>query len=134
MNEFDFVKGYADDAGCDVILKKDVIFNPQETQVIDLEVTATPKENTMGFLCSRTSAAKKGLIVAMCPIDPNYNGTIHAIVHNVSNDTIIYYAGEAFCQLVFVPILTNVVNAKIKKEGKRSSGNFGSTGGDGRMK
>ena len=29
MQEFDFVKGYADDAGCDVILKKNVIFNPQ---------------------------------------------------------------------------------------------------------
>lgn len=132
--EFDFVKGYMNDAGCDVILKEKAVFQPHSTTKIDLKVVATPKENQMGFLCSRTSAAAKGLIVAMCPIDPDYCGTITAIVHNVSDNVVTYDAGDAFCQLLFTPIITDVVNASVKKPGKRTVGKLGSTGGDGNVR
>ena len=123
-----FVKGYADDAGCDVILSHNALFMPMSTTKFDLEVQVTPSENEMSFLCSRTSAAAKGLIVAMCPIDPNFNGTVTAIVHNLSNDIIEYKKGEAFCQVVTTPIKHIVKDAYVKKEGKRSSGKLGSTG------
>lgn len=127
--EHNFVKGYKDDAGTDVILKEDVTFMPMSTTKYDLKVQMIPKENEMGFLCSRTSAAAKGLIVAMCPIDPNFNGTVTAIVHNVSNNIITYRKGESFCQAVFTPILQNLNDkAFIKKEGKRGDGKLGSTG------
>lgn len=126
-SDIDFVKGYVDDAGCDVILKENVVFMPMSTTKIDLRVNVTPKENEMSFLCSRTSAAAKGLIVAMCPIDPNFTGTITAIVHNLSNDIIKYSKGEAFCQVVTTPI-KHILQAGIKKEGKRSDGKLGSTG------
>lgn len=125
--EHKFVKGYYDDAGSDVILTEKVTFMPMTTTKIDLKVQVTPKENEMGFLCSRTSAAAKGLIVAMCPIDPNFNGNVTAIVHNISNNIIEYYKGEAFCQVVKTPFVNNT-NVFIKKEGKRSSGKLGSTG------
>lgn len=124
-----FCKGYKFDAGYDVILKDKVIFRPHSTTIIDLGVVFTPNENEMGFLCSRTSAAAKGLIVSQCPIDTDYNGTINAIVHNVSNDNVIYDKGESFCQLVVTPIiLPQNIDCIIKKEGRRSSGKFGSTG------
>ena len=128
-----FIKGYKYDAGYDIILDKDIVFEPHSTKVIDLGIIFTPKENEMGFVCSRTSAAAKGLIVSQCPIDTDFNGTISAIVHNVSNNTIEYKEGEAFCQLVVTPIiLPENIDCKIKKEGRRGSGKFGSTGGDGR--
>ena len=82
----------------------------------------------MAILCSRSSAAAKGLIVAMCPIDPNYTGEVLAIVHNVSNSVIKYKQGEAFCQVVTIPFNKTDVNTVVKKEGKRSDGNLGSTG------
>ena len=123
-----FVKGYKDDAGCDVILEHNAVFMPMSTTKFDLGVQVTPSENEMSFLCSRTSAAAKGLIVAMCPIDPNFNGTVTAIVHNLSNDIIEYKKGEAFCQVVTTPIKHIVKDAYVKKEGKRSSGKLGSTG------
>lgn len=125
--EHKFVKGYYDDAGSDVILTEKVTFMPMTTTKIDLKVQVTPKENEMGFLCSRTSAAAKGLIVAMCPIDPNFNGNVTAIVHNISNSIVEYNKGEAFCQVVQTPFVNNT-NVFIKKEGKRSSGKLGSTG------
>lgn len=124
-----FVKGYEADAGIDVILDKGVMFTPLSTTKINLNITWTPEESTMAFLCARTSAANKGLVVAMCPIDPNYSGEVVAIVHNVSNNLIEYKKGEAFCQLVSVPTLTYVSDdVLIKNDGKRTDGKLGSTG------
>lgn len=124
-----FVKGYKEDAGIDVCLQEDVTFMPMSSQSFGLKINVTPKEGEMAILCSRTSAASKGLIVAMCPIDPNYTGEVVAIVHNVSNSIINYKKGEAFCQLVTIPFNEQAVkDVYIKKEGKRTDGKLGSTG------
>ena len=124
-----FVKGYKEDAGIDVCLQEDVTFMPMSSQSFGLKINVTPKEGEMAILCSRTSAASKGLIVAMCPIDPNYTGEVVAIVHNISNSIISYKKGEAFCQIVTIPFgQTNVDGVVIKKEGKRTDGKLGSTG------
>lgn len=130
-SHFRWSKGYEADAGVDVILTDDVLFMPLSTNKIDLKVVVTPDEGTMSFLCSRTSAANKGLVVAMCPIDPNFNGTITAIVHNVSDDVIIYEKGESFCQLVTVPLTNSNIDEDTlytKNYGKRGYGKLGSTG------
>ena len=122
-----FVKGYAEDAGTDVTLKEDVTFLPMSTQTVRLHVCVTPHEGELAYLCARTSAAAKGLCVAMCPIDPNYCGEVLAIVHNVSNDIIEYKAGEAFCQVVSMPFTNLVIPDKIKKVGTRTDSNRGGT-------
>lgn len=124
-----FVKGYAADAGVDILLTEDVVFLPMSTTTINLKVHITPEEGTMSFLCARTSAANKGLSVATCPIDANYTGEVLAIVHNTSNDIIKYKAGESFCQYVTCKI--NVADVPCKKEGKRSTSNLGGTGNAG---
>ena len=124
-----FVKGYAADAGVDIMLNEDVIFLPMSTTTVNLKVHITPEEGTMSFLCARTSAANKGLSVATCPIDANYTGEVLAIVHNTSNDIIKYKAGESFCQYVTCKI--NVADVPCKKEGKRSTSNLGGTGNAG---
>lgn len=120
-----FVKGYAADAGVDILLTEDVVFLPMSTTTVNLKVHITPEEGTMSFLCARTSAANKGLSVATCPIDANYTGEVLAIVHNTSNNIIKYKAGESFCQYVTCKI--NVADVPCKKEGKRSTSNLGGT-------
>lgn len=120
-----FQKGYKDDAGVDIILDKDMTFMPMSTTTIDLDVQITPDVNEMAFLCARTSAATRGLYVAMCPIDPNYTGNVSAIVHNLSNEIITYKKGESFCQYVKSKIVTE--DAPCKKQGKRSDSKFGGT-------
>lgn len=119
-------KGYMADAGMDVILHKDVIFRPLETTIVELELQLDLPEYHMGMLIARTSAAKQGLVVAMCPIDPHYNGKVNAIVHNVSQNTVQYKKGESFCQLVIVPFIT-IDEVPHRKDGIRSDGKFGST-------
>ena len=126
-----FTKGYLNDAGVDIILEHDVEFLPHSTTAIELNVTVTPNINEMAVLCARTSAAIKGLNVAMCPIDSNYNGKITAIVHNISNGLITYKKGQAFCQWVGIK-LANIAdvsdNIVIKNKGIRQNGKLGSTG------
>lgn len=124
----EYMKGYKDDAGMDIICKKKYTFLPMSTTTVDLEVKYVPKEGEMGLLCARTSAANKGLSVAMCPIDPGYTGNIFAIVHNVSNDIIEYDQGESFAQLIVVKFeQPDNLDVTIKKQGKRTDSNFGGT-------
>ena len=125
-----FAKGYLADAGTDIRLDRDVTILPMSTLSVDLNVNVIPKEGEMGVLCARTSAAAKGICVAMCPIDANYTGNVTAIVHNVSNQVITYKKNESFCQVVMIPInkFETKENFMIKKLGKRSDGKMGSTG------
>lgn len=122
------IKGYKKDAGADIVLEHDVSFPPLATTVVNLNIRITPVSNEVGFLFARTSAAKDGLVVNSCPIDPDYTGDVYAIVHNVSNKEVTYKAGSAFCQIVMMPFHCNV-DVPFKKMGDRSNGNFGSTGG-----
>lgn len=119
-------KGYMEDAGADIILSEPVIFKSHKMTVVDLGAICTPAPECMGYLVARTSAAKKGLMVQSCPIDSYYEGPVHAIVYNASDEDIVYKEDEAFCQLVIVPIKT-IRNVPCKREGRRSDSCFGGT-------
>lgn len=123
-----FRRGYKRDAGTEIVLTEDITFEPLSTTTYNLKVNIIPPKGYYGMLIARTSAAKQGLNVAMCPIDPDYTGDCTAIVHNISNNKITYHKGEAFCQVVIVPFKQLKGSIKIKKEGRRSDGKLGSTG------
>ena len=120
-------KGYRDDAGVDIILDRDVTFEPNKITAFNLGVCITPKRNQMAIIAPRSSYAKKGLLICNCPIDANYRGDIHAIVYNGNNEPVICKSGESFCQIMMIKIRT-IKNVEIRKSGKRKYGNFGSTG------
>lgn len=123
------VKGYETDAGIDIILDHDVYLGPCEHTTVDLGKIFVLKEGQCGIICPRSSAAKQGIFIATSPIDAHYDGNVHAMVFNSSFNSLHYKKGEAFCQLVVLQ-LANVDNANysVKKEGKRGSNGFGSTG------
>ena len=126
-NKF-FQKGYKNDAAIDVILQKDVTILPNQTQIIDLGTSVPVKRGYMAMIVARTSAAKKGIIMGMSPIDPEYDGNIHGIIHNVSSDMIQYKKGESFCQIIYVKFSKlKIKNIQIRKTGKRNKGCFGSS-------
>ena len=128
--EYRFARGYERDAGVDIIIDRDMIFPALSTVSYELNVNITPNDGYCAVLCARTSAANKGLVVAMCPIDPDFVGNCTAIVHNVSNKDITYKKGESFCQFIMFPFKYMESNGKIKikRKGKRSDGKLGSTG------
>lgn len=123
----EFKKGYKDDVGIDICLDHEVIFKPFETKVIDIGTNVQVKEGTAIMMCARTSAARCGIIVNQCPVDPNYTGNLHIIATNCSPDTLKIDKGVAFAQLYQFHIIEPDVQVTIKKEGKRGNNNFGST-------
>ena len=124
--EDSIVKAHKSDIGMDIILDQQVTILPHCTTVIDLNIKLDVECGVLAYVCSRTSAASKGLIVACSPIDPGYKGTIHAIVHNVSNDVVTYNKGQSFCQLVYVT--THNCDYNFRLETDRADGAIGSTG------
>jgi dUTPase len=122
-----FSKGYKDDIGIDICLDFDVVFEPFETKVIDVGV-GIPTYNRMAIMmCSRTSAAEKGIIVNPCPIDPNYEGNVHIIAHNCSNETVTFKAGTAFAQMYAFDVQRIEVDYNVRRHGYRGENAFGST-------
>lgn len=120
------IRAHKSDVGMDVVLDQDVTILPHSTIVVNLNVRVDVEADTLAYVCSRTSAAAKGLIVACSPIDPGYKGAIHAIIHNVSNDVITYVKGQSFCQLVHVVSANR--NCEFRLEGSREDKGIGSTG------
>lgn len=120
-------KGYKDDIGIDICLDYDVTFKPFETKVLDIGLSI-PTYNRMAIMmCSRTSAAKKGIIVNQCPIDPNYEGNAHIIAHNCSDTEVSFPAGVAFAQMYAFDVQRIDVDYDVKRYGYRCDNNFGST-------
>lgn len=120
-------KGYKRDAGNDIILDRDVIFPAKMLSIVRLGKLPHPLPPTVcGIVVPRSSAALKGIFISNCPIDSDYDGDIHAIVYNTSDDTVYYKAGEAFCQLVIYKIVYDE-SVKERKQGIRGDGAFGST-------
>ena len=122
-----FEKGYCRDAGTDIILDKDIIFKPHTVTIVDLNIVVTPQNHEMIIVVPRSSAAASGLFIANSPVDPDYSGTIHAIVFNASKHKIKYTTGTAFAQLVVIPFLDFPKDYNVRKLGIRSDGKMGST-------
>ena len=123
----DFRIGYNNDVGTEITLDEDIVFKAHELKTVGLKTTVSIATDSFGLVCPRSSAASKGLFIATCPIDPDYNGEIHAVVYNCSNEDVVYKAGEAFCQIVVVISKSNPFNVVPKKGGRRTNGAFGST-------
>ena len=124
-----FKKGYADDVGIDICLDHEVTFKPFETKIIDIGISLPTCQRRSMMMCARTSAAKQGIIVNQCPIDPNYNGNAHIIAHNVSNTAVLFKTGEAFAQIFAFDVQPIPVQFTVKKNGLRNQNNFGSSDG-----
>lgn len=124
-----FKKGYADDVGIDICLDHEVTFEPFETKIIDIGVSLPTHQRQSIMMCARTSAAKQGIVVNQCPVDPNYTGNVHIIAHNVGNHMVTFKTGEAFAQIYAFDIQPIMIDYEIKKDGHRNKNNFGSTDG-----
>lgn len=131
MLEKSFKKGYKYDAGYDIVITDHMSFPPKKVTIYELDNVITPKKGTCVMLVARTSAAKQGLIISMCPVDADYTGKLTAIVFNASSKTVEYGPGESFCQAIFVKLAKCTIPKSqyyIKKKGKRGENKFGSTG------
>ena len=113
------------DAGIDIPVSETIFIDPGVTEVIGAGVYVEIPKGFAGMLISRSSAARRGLLVHMSPIDHGYTGEIHIIVTNTSNVPQIIYNDQSVAQLVVFPIV--LIEPIEEEETMRGDGAFGST-------
>lgn len=121
-------KAYQNDVGMDISVTKIISLLPKQYLWIDLDMSIEVAPGYLGLIQPRSSAAKRGILIANCPIDPDYTGSIHVMVFNCSNETITISPGEKFCQLVMVRCEPNPYGIVARKSGLRGNNGEGSTG------
>lgn len=114
------------DAGADVYLLNDIKLTPNETIAIPLGFGVEIPDGYVGFIITRSSIAKSGIVVHIPPIDSGYRGQIHAVVSNLNKNNVSFKEGDRIGQLVIMPcILVDLVE---DFDEERGTGAFGSTG------
>jgi len=139
-------KHFADDAGYDLFIPRDITISPKETFFIDHEVQCEVIEqlpnyqknylvmmsiNSSYFLVPRSSISKRNLIMvnSIGIIDSGYRGNITAVVFNYSDSPVELKMGERLFQII-VPDLSpfDVELVDSLSQTERGDGGFGSTG------
>lgn len=110
-----------------------VIVRPNDTEILPTGLSIELPAGYAALVCSRSGlAAKHGIQVLNAPgvIDSDYRGEISVILHNNSDNCIVFRAGDRIAQLMIVPVLqVDWVSVDALGETDRGSGGFGSTGG-----
>lgn len=120
------IRKHYNDAGADIYSTESVTIRPLETVKIPLGFGLELPDGVMGCVYPRTSLISKGLMSHIPPIDSGYRGEIHAIMTNISNETISINKGDRIAQLIITPVYIADFVEYLGDE--RNEGAFGSTG------
>ena len=109
-----------------------VTVHSRSTKTLPTGLSIELPEGYAALVCSRSGlAAKHGIQVLNAPgvIDSDYRGEIGVILHNNSDYSVIFRAGDRIAQLMIVPVLSvDWVGVDALGETDRGNGGFGSTG------
>ena len=119
------------DAGLDLYVLEDIIFEAGDTKLIKLGISCEPKDGRAYYLFPRSSISKTPLRMSnsIGLIDGGYRGEIMASCDNVKDANYVAKKGQRLFQLVAAncsPISYKLVEEL--SDTSRGSGGFGSTG------
>ncbi len=118
-------------AGFDLHSVWDYCFNPGQTILIPTGLAVEFQPVHCLQLVSRSGWAKKGLVVINSPgiIDADYRGEVLLLMKNISQETIMIFAGDRIAQGLIVPIVqVSIEEVSDLSDTDRGQGGFGSTG------
>ena len=123
-------RGHRTDAGLDLISPVDIIIPAHGNAVIDTGVHVQLKENTAGFLKSKSGLNVKHNITSEGVIDVGYTGSIVVKLYNHGNEDYEVKRGDKITQLVImnIDIPGNINVVKEFEHTDRGNNGFGSTG------
>lgn len=124
------VRMHDEDAGLDIFAPYDFTVRPHRCVVVELGFGVLLPPGYQASTKPRGSRGTKGLIPVDNPIDSNYRGMAHAVVWNVSENSITVREGERFCQLVVTPCVLGdwpVIKPTDAPESDRGTDGYGST-------
>lgn len=124
-------RAHEEDAGLDIYAPDDFIVQPQTRVDVKLGFGTVLPKGYAAYIKPRGSMGLLGLYPIDNPIDSNYRGEIHAIMWNLSRESIVIEKGQRFCQLVCMPTVIGdwpIINPEDAPESDRGSQGYGSTG------
>ena len=122
-------KSFASDCGMDLYLPYAFDIKPLETVCIGLGIGFEVPEGFAGLFCTRSSMAKRGLIISPSLLDPKYRGESHLILTNASNNTYHFEKDDRICSFVCFSILNPIIEVVDElPESDRGDKGLGSSG------
>lgn len=125
-------RGYADDAGLDLVVSEDRWVLPREFVDIPCGIRVQLPEWSWGMITGRSSTLRKrGLMVNQGVIDAGFRGPLFAGVWNLTDDPVQVLKGERIAQLLIMYNGTRLVKVQQVdrlEAGSRGEAGFGSTG------
>lgn len=129
MKTKDLIAETTGSVGLDLRIDETTKILPDEIKLVFTTLKGPLSENhdLIGMVCSRSSIAKRGLVIINSPgiIDADYNGYIGVIFKNMTNKSIVIEKNERIAQILlmkkdkfYIPNSNN----------KQRIGGFGSTG------
>jgi len=119
------------DAGLDLYVLENVLFEPGETKAIKLGISCEPEDGKAYYLFPRSSISKTPLRMSnsIGLIDGGYRGEIMAMCDNIKSETYTAEKGQRLFQLVATD--SSPIHFELVEELEmttRGTGGFGSTG------
>lgn len=116
-------------AGLDIYSSEDKIVPPFGIINIKTGIAMEYPPYTVNMLLSRSSMAKKGLVLVGGVIDSDYRGEIEVMLYNTTIDSYLVEKGHKIAQLVIFPIvIAHPYQVEVLSETQRGTNGFGSTG------
>lgn len=123
-------KSYNTDGGFDCFIPNEFEIKPLETLCLDLGFGLEVPKGYAAMLIPRSSIAKKGLIIQTAVIDSGYQGEIHLIVTNCSNNTYCFDKDNRICSLITYKYLNDDLQeiSDFTTESQRKNNGLGHSG------
>lgn len=131
-SQFEPKRGYADDAGLDLIVEGTHTLTPHEFMDIPCGISVELPERHWAMITGRSSTfRKRGLQVQTGIIDTGYRGPLFAAVYNTTGQEVTVHEGERLAQLILFSNSTmrhTLLRVNRLSPSERGEQGFGSTG------
>ena len=119
------------DAGFDLPTLNDVEIAPRTRQLLATGIHLGIPMNWVGLIRDRSSVAMRGGVVSAGVIDASYRGEVKVLLHNISDEPLVFKSGERIAQCLLLPYLSaaeEVDTLESLGDTERGPKGFGSTG------
>lgn len=116
-------------AGFDLYSTWRTTLYPNESTIVGTGIAFEIPEGYVGVVYSRSSTAKKGLIITPLLVDADYRGEVFILVNNQTDEPYRVAIGDRLAQMRIEKLVdTEYEWAEELSETERGSGGYGSTG------